>query len=69
MAEIMTDILGAVRRGLYAAFSMATPKITVRISTTGTAIAREHSAEIYTMKNPAIMKISPWAKLIRRRIP
>ena len=35
MAEIITDIRGAVRRGLYAAFSMATPRATVRISTRG----------------------------------
>ena len=35
MAEIITDIRGAVRSGLYAAFSMATPKSTVRISTSG----------------------------------
>ena len=69
MAEIITDILGAVRRGLYAAFSMATPKSTVSSSTSGMDTAKEQEAEIYTIKKPAIMKISPWAKLMRRRMP
>ena len=69
MAEIITDIRGAVRRGLYAALSMATPSSTVSSSTRGIDTAREQEAEIYTMKKPAIIKMSPWAKLIRRRMP
>ena len=40
MAEIITDMRGAVRRGLYAAFSMSTPKATVAMSTRGMATAR-----------------------------
>ena len=31
MAEIITDILGAERSGLYATFSIITPSTTVRI--------------------------------------
>ena len=48
---------------------MTTPKITVSSSTRGIDTAREQEAEIYTMKKPAIIKMSPWAKLIRRRMP
>lgn len=33
IAEIITDILGALLRGLYATFSIATPKTTVRTIT------------------------------------
>ncbi|MNN79983.1 hypothetical protein D3C81_1966700 [compost metagenome] len=37
MAEIITDILGAERRGRYATRSMETPKTTVMKSTRGMA--------------------------------
>ena len=39
MADIMTDIRGALRRGLYAARSMSRPSATVIMSTTGIATA------------------------------
>ena len=69
MAEIITDIRGALRRGLYAARSINTPSTTVMTRTTGIATAMGIDALAYTMKKPAIIKISPWAKLIRRRMP
>ena len=37
MAEIMTDIRGACRRGLYAQCSTAKPSATVSTTTTGSA--------------------------------
>ena len=69
MAEIITDIRGALRSGLYAARSMRMPSSTVISSTTGMDTAMGKVALTYIIKNPDIMKISPWAKFIRRSIP
>ena len=69
MADIITDMRGAVRRGLYAAFSIRTPNATVAISTRGIHTAIGIQVAAYTIKKPAIIKMSPCAKLIRRSMP
>ena len=71
MAEIIIDIRGADLRGLYATFSITTPRITVAITTT--TIERYHgiikSTIAKIMNYAAIIKISPCAKFMRRSIP
>ena len=69
MAEIMTDILGAERSGLYATRSIKNPRATVIRRTSGMATPSGSVAERKTMNMPAAIKTSPCAKLIRRRIP
>ena len=69
MAEIMSDIRGAVRRGLYAARSMRKPSSAVATMTSGSAMYIGMDAEAYTMMSPATMNTSPWAKLMSRRMP
>ena len=63
------DILGAERKGLYATFSITTPSITVANNVIGIAIYQGKLAMAKIIKYPAIIKISPWAKFINRRIP
>jgi hypothetical protein len=71
MADIMIDIRGDSRSGLYAALSIAMPNITVATMTN--IIAMYHGmrkvAIAKTVKYPAIMKMSPWAKLISLSMP
>ena len=70
MADIIIDILGAERSGLYATFSIMHPRTTVNTITTGMAICIGRSAARYTITRPAIINMSPWAKLIsRKRLP
>ena len=69
MALIMTDILGAVRRGLYATRSMRKPMSTVTSSVKGMAIYSGIHVTAYIIMRPAHMKTSPCAKLIRRSMP
>ena len=69
MAEIMTDMRGAVRSGRYATRSIIKPRNTVRMIISGIAIYSGMDAAMYTIIRPATMNTSPWAKLISRRMP
>src|SRR5690606_21556990 len=65
------DTRGALRSGLYARRSMVTPRSAVHAivnSSVGTIGSLSQTAPARPMKAPT-MKMSPWAKLIRRRIP
>ena len=55
MALIMTDILGAVRRGLYATRSMRKPMSTVTSSVKGMAIYSGIHVTAYIIMRPAHM--------------
>ena len=69
MAEIITDILGEFRSGLYATFSMVKPKSAVSSTTSGMVIYKGSAADRYTIIRPATINTSPWAKLIKRKMP
>ena len=71
IADIITDILGALRSGLYAIFSVSTPRAIVAAitSTTDTYQGSAMSTIAIIMKYPAIMNMSPCAKLISLKIP
>ena len=65
----MTDMRGAVRSGLYAMRSTIKPSATVSTTTSGIDVLSGSAEAQYTMKKPAAVKMSPCAKLIRRRMP
>ena len=65
----MTDILGAFRSGLYATFSIVIPRMTVTMTVSGSERYSGITVLAYIVTSPATIKISPWAKLIRRKMP